>query len=115
MEPCPGESFIGTPVIACASDGLNIEQGSICACGDCGWVSLLPTEAGEDGAGVAGVFPALPEEEPLQETNRSKQNIALLQKTLFIMGLRIKCQILNESIAGFAILSGVPLVWANIN
>lgn len=78
-------------------------------------MSLLPAEATDDGAGVAELIPALFEEELLQETNRSKQNIALQQQTLFTMGLRSKCQILNESIAGFVILSGVPLVRANIN
>src|SRR5258707_13896674 len=50
IAPCPGASFIGAPVIACASSGLNSEHGSICALGDCGCVSLL--EAADDGDGV---------------------------------------------------------------
>ena len=70
--------------MAWASAALNMEQGSISAFGDCGWVSLPAEE--EDGEEGVGLFPPLLEEEdgPLHEMNRKEQNIALTHRACFI-------------------------------
>jgi hypothetical protein len=97
---------MGTPVISCASAGLNSEHGSICALGDCGCVSLLP-EVADAGVGAAG-FELPVKDELLQDTGSSENSNAATQKTFFIKGLRNKFQIVNESTRRFAMLFGLP-------
>jgi hypothetical protein len=90
VSPCPGESFMGTPVISCASAGLNREQGLISALGDCGCTLPAPEDAG---VGVAALVLALFGEDPLQETARKENMNAAQQKAFFINGLRNESQI----------------------
>lgn len=70
-------------MIACASSGLNIEQGSICALGDWGCVSELPEDA-DAGAGVAELELPLFEEELLQEIENRNIAVAAKHKIFFI-------------------------------
>jgi hypothetical protein len=98
MAPCPGASFIGTPVIACASAGLNIEQGSISAFGDCGCVSLLAEDA-DVGVGVAELELPVFEDELLHEMESMGHISARKHKTFFIKGLRNKFQIVMNRMA----------------
>jgi hypothetical protein len=74
---------MGTPVISCASAGLNIEQGSICALGDCGCVSLLPVAA-DAGVGVAALALSDFEEELPHEVENRKIAITAKHKIFFI-------------------------------
>ena len=69
--PCPGETFIGTPMTAWASAALNFEHGSILATGDWGCTSALEAEDG------VGEFAPLLEDGPLQEHSKKEANIAL--------------------------------------
>jgi hypothetical protein len=83
IAPCPGDNFIGTPVIACASAALNSEQGSICALGDCGCVLLLPEDA-DVGVGATVLELPLLAVELLQEIENKNIATAAKQKTFFI-------------------------------
>jgi hypothetical protein len=69
-----------------------MEQGSICAFGDCGCVSELPADA-DAGVGVARLELPVFEDELLHETASRESNNEAKHKAFFINGLHNKFQI----------------------
>src|SRR5262252_3890913 len=68
IEPCPRDSFMGTPMMAWASAALNFEQGSMPANGDSFCASGLDAAAGADER-----VSAPPEDELLQEHSSNEK------------------------------------------